>query len=182
MVDVAFTADMYLAGPYMDIPRGGLRDRMIFESIHKNLEGHLQAVGWFDVGRQHLPITIIDEFPDDNAEVAFNTLALSMGDAGGPDAELGSEAEDWETVVFVDFFAENDSLGRHMRGDVYEFFRSNKMQPVYDYSVADWTPQFGFVEVQEDIDQRKPDRSVTKWQKHWYTVSFTIIDYGRPHG
>ena len=158
---------------------GGLRDRLILQSIHNNLQGHLTRLGWFTVGRNHSPIIMIDEFPNDDAEVALNTLAVSMGDGGGPTTELGSGSEDHEMVIFADFFAEGDSVGRHLRGDIYEYFRANDQQRVFDYSSDD--SQFATVEVQEDVDKRKPDRAVTEWQKHWYTVSFTIIDYGRPH-
>lgn len=164
----------------MAVPTGGLRDRFIHESLFQSLKAELTTLGWFGTGREHSPIIMVDEFPDDNAEVAFNTLVFSMGDSGGEDSEIGANSEDWEGVMFVDFFAENDSLGRHVRGDVYEFFRTNRMQPVYDYSAA-LNPKVFEVEVQGDIEMRKPDRAVNKWQKHWYVVSFTVVDYLRPH-
>ena len=159
---------------------GGLRDWMIHESLFQAIKTQLTTLGWFDVGREHAPIVMIDEFPDDNAEVAFNTMAISMGDSGGRDSELGSNNEDHEITMFVDFFAENDALGRHVRGDVYEFLRTNPIQPIYDYSDVG-NPQEFDVEIQDDVDQRKPDRAVNKWQKHWYVVSFTAMDYLRPH-
>ncbi len=164
----------------MPTPTGGLRDRLIHESLFQALKTELTTLGWFDSGREHLPITLIDEYPDENEEVAFNTMTFSMGDGGGNDSEIGANSEDFEMVIFVDFFAEGDSIGRHVRGDVYEFFRTNRILPVYDYSSVG-TPQEFEVEVQDDIDMRKPDRAVNKWQKHWYVVSFTVVDYLRPH-
>lgn len=162
------------------MPDGGLRDRLIHESILQNITSGLDALGWFDAGREHSPITIIDEFPDDDAEVAFNTMAISMGDSGGLDTELGSASEDHEMAMFVDFFAENDSLGRHVIGDVYHYLRTNAIQSVYDYTqVGD--PVSFTVEVLEDIDKRKAERAVNKYQKHWHVCSFTVVDYGRPH-
>ncbi len=156
------------------MPEGGLRDRLIHESILKNLEARLTTLGWFAAGREHAPITMIDEFPNDNAEVAPNTLAVSLGDGDGVPRELGAKNESHELTMFVDFFAENDSVGRDVRGDVYAYFRGNQIQPVYDYSTGG--AQFGTVEVLDDIQKRKPDRAVNKWQKHWYVVSFTIVD------
>lgn len=162
------------------MPEGGLRDRLIFESLYKAIETQLDTLGWFDAGRQHAPITMVDEFPDENTDVAFNTLAFSMGDAGGVPTEMGSDREDLESMFFVDFFAESDSLGRHVRGDIYRFLKKNPILPVYDYS-AIGDPQVFTVEIQDDIDQRKPERAVQKWQKHWYVVSFGAVDYGRPY-
>lgn len=156
------------------MPQGGLRDRLIHQSLMNNLEAELTTLGWFDAGREHAPIVMVDEFPNDNDEVVFNTLAFSMGDGAGVDRELGNNDETHELIFFVDFFAENDSVGRHLRGDVYEFFRANAAQPVYDYSTDD--SQFGTVEIFQDIEKRKPERAVTKWQKHWYVVSFTVVD------
>lgn len=154
---------------------GGARDRFIHESIKNNAVDHLTILGWFDSGRQHSPIVVIDEFPDENAEVAPNTLAFSLGDGSGVDLELGNNDESHEMVMFIDFFAESDSVGRHLRGDIYEFFRANERQPVFDYdSVGE--PQFAQVEILDDIEKRKPDRAVNIWQKHWYVVSFTILD------
>jgi hypothetical protein len=154
---------------------GGKRDRLIHESIIQNLTAHLTSLGWFAGGRYHAPVTIVDEFPDDNAEVADNTLAVSLGDGGGADLELGNNDEIHELTIFCDFFAENDAVGRHLRGDIYEYFRANDQQPVYDYSdIGD--PQFATVEILDDIEKRKPERAVNVWQKHWYVVSFTLVD------
>ena len=159
----------------MAVPEGGLRDRLIHESMLQNLKVNLTTKGWFGVGREHAPIVMIDEFPDESAEVQLNTLAVSLGDGAGIPRELGNKDESHELTLFVDFFAEDDSVGREMRGDVYAFFRGNQIQPVYDYSTA-LSPQFGTVEVLDDIEKRKPERAVNKWQKHWYVVSLTVID------
>ena len=74
------------------------------------------------------------------------------------------------------FLVEAEGRSLFYSGD---FRIHGRKQRVFDYSSDD--SQFATVEVQEDVDKRKPDRAVTEWQKHWYTVSFTIIDYGRPH-
>lgn len=154
---------------------GGLRDRLIFESIRNNVVAELTTLGWFGAGREHTAITIVDEFPDDNDEVALNTLAFSLGDGAGYDRELGNNDESHEMTMFIDFFAEDDAVGRHLRGDIYAYLRANDQQPVYDYSTGG-NPQFGTVEVLADIEKRKPERAVNKWQKHWYVVSFTVLD------
>lgn len=160
---------------------GGLRDRIIHESLYKAIEGELTTLGWFDAGREHDPITMVDEFPDEeDADVAFNTLAFSMGDGSGLISEMGSDKEDHEIVFFVDFFAQNDALGRHVRGDIEHFLKSNPIQQVYDYSQGGDPPVFTVEVDEEAMQKRKPTRAVQKWQKHWYVLSFSAIDYARP--
>jgi len=161
-------------------PDGGLRDRLIHENIFRAVKAELTTLGWFDPGREHQPLRMIDEFPDENQDVPFNTLAVSMGDAGGVPTELGSKLEDFEVIFFIDFFAENDGVGRHVRGDIAHFLKGAEMLPITDYSDP-LEPVVFSVEIQDDIDLRKPERAVQKFQKHWYVLSFTVIDYGRPH-
>lgn len=156
----------------------GLRDRFIHESVFRAIETELTTIGWFAAGRQHQPIIMIDEYPADTDEVEFNTLAVSMGDGGGVLTEMGNKAIDEEIIFFVDFFAENDAVGRHVRGDIYNFLKRIEYLPVLDYT-DDTTPELFRVEIQEEIDKRKPENAVQKWQKHWYVVSFSVIDYGR---
>lgn len=161
-------------------PEGGLRDRIIHESLFNAINTELDTLGWFDAGREHADITMIDEFPDLEGDTPINTIAFSMGDGGGVLTEMGSALEDHEIIFFCDFFAEDDSIGRHVRGDIFDFLKTNPSQPIFDYSdIGD--PEVFKVEVQDDIDKRKPERAVNKWQKHWYVVSFSVIDYGRPH-
>ena len=159
---------------------GGKRDRMIKESMWQAVQGHLTTEGWFAGGREHSAIVLTDEYPDDNStDVAPNTLAFSVGISGGEPAWLGDRTEDHYLTYFCDFFAEDDSVGLHLAGDIYEFLKSVDTLPVYDYSdVGD--PEEFRVEVEDDIEKRKPANATNAWQKHWFTVSFTVRD-SRPH-
>lgn len=155
--------------------RGGIRDRMIIESVVQAVTAELQTEGWFDAGRQHAALTIVDEFPQDTDEVATNTLAFSFETAVGRDAEMGSNAEEHTMNVFVDFFAESDALGRHVAGDIYAFFKETRHVPVYDYRLATPVVEF-YAEVDEDVEKRKPSRAVNPWQKHWHVVAVSLTD------
>ena len=92
---------------------GGIRTRMILESVLKAVEADLTTRGWFDDG-QFSPISIIDEYPDDSDEVAVNTIAFSLGDSRTEPTELGGMSEEVIYPIFVDMFAESDGLGRHV--------------------------------------------------------------------
>lgn len=149
---------------------------MTLESVTRDIESHLQSLGWFDTGRQHEPLKILDEYPDDKDEVDVNSMAFSMGDSSSVPTELGSQAETVLIPIFVDFFAENDGLGRHVIGDIYQHVQTTKTFDVYDYDQATPTVDF-MVAVREEVTEiRKAERAVNPWQRHWYVCAFLVED------
>lgn len=155
---------------------GGLRDRMIHESIFRAVQGFLQVNNWLDPGRQHATITLVDEYPDDDAEVPLNTVAVSVGDSNQYLLELGSKAETHTTVVYVDFYADGESLGKHVIGDIYAFINENPVIAVYDWSLATPTTDFSVEVVEGSVEKSRPARAVNMWQRHWHSMSFLIRD------
>jgi len=155
---------------------GGLRDRMVLESILRDIETHLTSLGWFNAGREHKPITIVDEYPSDTDEVALNTIAFSLGDNRSSPTEMGSKAETLYIPIFVDMFAESDGLGRHVIGDVHTHVAKQGQFTIYDYSVAVPTAEFTVQVEMASIEKRKPARAVNTWQKNWHVVSFVVIE------
>lgn len=155
--------------------RGGLRDRMLFDSVMNVIVDDMTTQGWFDAGREHGAITVVDEFPTEQDEVALNTLAFSFQAATGTDMEMGSMSEDHTVAIFIDFFSEGDALGRHLMGDIYAYIRENMQFDVYDYRQA--TPPVEFVAtVEGEVDEHTPVRAVNSWQKHWYVIDFQVND------
>lgn len=155
---------------------GGLRDRMLLESYLQAIVADLQTKGWFDAGREHGDIQVVDEFPDDDQEVPINTLAFSYGDSFQLQVELGSRAEEHYSFMYVDFFAESDALGRHVIGDIYAFLAENPSIPVYDYDQATPSIEFYGVLEQESLEKRRPSRVVNPWQKHWHILVWRVLD------
>lgn len=153
---------------------GGLRDRMVIESLGNHVETHLTSLGWFAAGREHRPITIVSGFPNDTDEVQLNTIAFSVELAAGDDLEMGSKAENHQTAFFVDMFCEDDAVGWHLSGDVYFFFKKNRFLDVHDYNTVGDPVDFR-VEI-VDVDRRKPTRAVNAWQRHWFTISVVAED------
>lgn len=155
---------------------GGLRDRMILESVMNDIVADLTTRGWFDPNREHDPITVVDEFPDDKDDVALNTLAFSLGDTASRGMELGSNAEVLYVPIFADFYAESDGLGRHVVGDIASHAQDVGQFQVYDYSTVGDPAEF-IVQIAEDgIDRSKPARAVNAWQKHWHIVAVMVVD------
>lgn len=155
---------------------GGTRYRMTLESVAQDIRAFLATEGWFDSGRQHEPIVVVDEYPDDKDEVAANTLAFSMGDTFTRPMELGSQGENLSIPMFCDFFAENDGLGRHLIGDIYQHVQTTKVIDVLDYDQATPTVEFSVAVRENTTEMRKPDRAVNAWQKHWFVCSFLVED------
>ncbi len=153
---------------------GGLRDRMLHESLSNHIQGELTTLGWFDGGRDHTPITLIQGFPNDTDDVVLNTMAFSVEEASGEDLEMGNNSETHQTMFFVDMFMEDDSVGWHLSGDVYAFLKENPHLDVFDYGTGGNPVDFK-VELME-VDRRKPTRAVNAWQRHWFTVSFMAED------
>lgn len=154
---------------------GGLRDRMLIESLGNHIETHLNSLGWFDAGREHEAINMITGFPRDTDDVPLNTVAFTVEVAAGEDAEMGSRAEVHATAFFVDMFMENDAIGWHLSGDIYHFLKKNPVLAVYDYT-DDLEPVDFHVQL-SDVDRRKPTRATNPWQRYWFTVSCIAEDF-----
>jgi hypothetical protein len=69
---------------------GGLRARLIKESIFQTVNDSLDALGWFTAGRKHLPITFLDTTVADSDSVQKNTLVLNDWDSTEFENEMGS--------------------------------------------------------------------------------------------
>lgn len=155
---------------------GGLRDRMIIESVGNAVVDQLTTLGWFDAGRYHAAITVVDEFPDITTPVQPNTLAISSADTRGAAVEMGSTTQERSIGMFFDFFAESDALARHLIGDIFDFVWKAGRFAVYDYSVATPTLEFYAVLNEQTLDQREPENATNSWQTHWKICSFAVED------
>lgn len=164
---------------------GGLRYRLVVDSVYETVRASLAALGWFDAGRQHAPINLRPEPVDWDEEVPPNTIAVSASISSSEPAEMGSNLEDETHAFYADVFAENDSLGRHLAHDLRDILRGKfpsigRGRPsvqVFDMTVDPPVPLF-YV----DIDNVVADKAVAAahpWQRHWWAVRFDVLDsYG----
>lgn len=155
---------------------GGLRDRMLLESVKDDIVADLTTRGWFNVNSNYAPFVIVDEYPDDKDEVELNTIAFSLGDSRTVPTELGSKAESIFVPIFLDMFAESDGLGRHVVGDVHEFVQKQGQFDVRDYRDPSPPVEYTVQLVDGSIERSKPTRAVNSWQKHWHIVAFVLIE------
>lgn len=164
--------------------QGGLRNRMILESFQRWVVEDLENKGWFDPGRAHAALKVVQGFPDEREEVVANTLAFSYGDGSGMSVEMGSRAEEFSLEMFVDLFSDSESFSIDLMGDVYALLRSAPRMDVYDWrneNESDFEPSFSLEIDYDSIDDRRPPRPANPWQRHWRVVSAIFWD-DRPNG
>lgn len=155
---------------------GGKRDRMVLESVLQHVKSYLIDEDWFQPGRKHLPINMIDAFPDEDSEPPKNTLAVSVGDSYQALLELGSKAETHVAPVYFDFYGQSDALTRHLIGDIYYRLNKDPVIPIYDYDQATPAIDFYALVVEESVEKSYPTRATNPWQKHWGIVTCLIED------
>lgn len=164
---------------------GGLRARLLKESLFNMINDSLTSLGWFDTGRQHRPVVFRDHGVPDDEEVVPNMVALADDDVQDSDMELGSNFSEHQWTFYVDVYAENDAIGIHLSNDVKAILegriraigRFNNFFDLVDYSATAATPIiFGSAEITGVSVQRAHGFS-KPFQKHWYSVPMLVSDY-----
>lgn len=166
----------------MTVYVGGLRARLIRDSLFYMLRDGLTDLGWLTSQPSHLPITLLAEPTEADQEVPLNTIALADDDVRGEDVELGSGLAEQSWNFFVDFYAENDPIGLHLIRDVKDMLEGRiasigRTRPIL--SVQDWTlatPVEVFACEIEDVRTARAHDFPHAWLRHWHTCSFTLID------
>lgn len=163
---------------------GGRRTRLITIAFHAMITDSLDALGWFNTGRDHQPLSIIVRPNDWDETVGFNSLAITIEDAFDNEAEMGSLLTEDRWTFTIDVYAEDDAVGIHLINDVKDILRGKMPSigrggpifPVADITVGP-DPIFHC-----DIERVVVDRArgFTKaWQQHWWACRCDVVDtYG----
>lgn len=167
----------------MPVVVGGLRARLIRDSIYNAIYAGLDALGWFDEGRKHTPINFTGKIVDQDEEIPLNTIVLVDEDIMESEIELGSNLAEHDWTFYVDFYAENAGIGRELINDVRDILagrmssigRSHPSVIVFDYREP--TPPALFKVHIEDIVIDRATGFPKPWQKHWYSCRFSVIDH-----
>jgi hypothetical protein len=161
---------------------GGLRARLIRDSLEELVRSSLDALGWFDAGRQHAPIRIIEEPNDWDEPIEFNSISVSGGDLVDAELELGSTATEDTWTYYCDCYMEDESVAIAISGDIREALRGKlpdigRTGPVMDvYDFRDDPPDVIFTcELQNIIVDRGRGFS-QPWLRYWFTVRVEIVD------
>ena len=170
------------------IPVGGLRLRLIRQSLFYVVSSSLGSLGWLDSNRQHLPVVLLSEQGSWDQEIKPNTVCLSDGPSMSSDGEMGSNFSSFKLSFFFDVYAESDAVGLHLATDIRDVLqgrfpsigRSGPMLDCVNFSLA--TPTvFASLPMSADLD-RMP-KATKQYEEHWYVVGCTVDDeYGSELG
>lgn len=165
---------------------GGLRGRLIFDSIFVTLQSGLTALGWIngDGPRHHQPVTLVMEQQDVYTEVPINTMALTDENVVSDPWEIGSVLSEDTRYYYIDFFGESDAVSKHIIGDVRDLLLGKMPDigptgpeiKVYDYRVKPNPPKLFSVEIMNVRVDRSHEMG-RPWLRHWYSIQFQAIDY-----
>jgi len=169
----------------MAIIVGGLRSRLIFDSLFAVLDDGLTALGWLSppVPRRNLPVSLVAEQQDVSHEVALNTVALSDENVSSTPWEMGSQLAEDTRNYYIDFFGESDAVAKHVIGDLRDLVMgkmpdigpAGPVINVYDYRQSPAPFIFGV-----DVINVRVDRShdtTHPWLRHWYSIQLQLLDY-----
>jgi hypothetical protein len=161
---------------------GGVRHRLVHDSVHAQVAQALNLLGWLDQGRYHKPINLVDKPTHWNVPVRPNTVALDFVGSDHFEAELGSRLTSEVIVSYVDVYAENDSLGAHLSGDIRDWLRGRLQAtpggtfPIYDYRQGATPPVIGFMDIRNVSSLRNAATNAEVWMRHWFRVRCEITD------
>lgn len=166
----------------MTVYVGGLRARLVHDSVYRMLYDALDLLGWFTPSVTHSPVTFISEPLAPDVQVPLNTLGLADEDDGGEEIELGSTLQELRWQMYLDFFGENDAISLHLIRDVKDILqgrmasagRTRSIVVVNDYTLATPVPIFT-VDI-EDVFTDKARDFPQPWLRSWRTCGFTVVD------
>jgi hypothetical protein len=164
---------------------GGLRARLIYESVYADINAALTEMGWLDTGRSHADLVFKADPTIDGSElIEFNTLVLTSEDTADEPLEVGSRFSEHRTEYYLSLYAESRAFGQHLSLDIKDYIQGRMpvvglgdVMEVFDYSQA--TPPLIAIVNIENVMSDRSHRFDNPWQEHLHEVSFTVVDaYG----
>lgn len=167
---------------------GGLRARLIRDSVYMAVRDGLEALGWFDPNAKIHPITLTAEPLENDQLVKPNTMTVTDLDAADSEFEMGSSGIEKVTEMAVNLYAESAVVGRHLIHDVRDILggraggRTTTVTPIMRYDLADPVPSFA-VDI-ENIEVMRPSQAYKPHEKFWFVCRFDVVDsyYGDGEG
>lgn len=125
-------------------PEGGLRDRLVHESLTELLRSCLSDLGWFNTVDPAVrrPVNLRTMPARLDEEIQPNVVVVTPGDDDTEDVELGSTLAEHTREYWVEVYAEDEAILNHLRGDIEAILRGKhpgcgRDAPTMD--LIDWT-------------------------------------------
>lgn len=161
---------------------GGLRARLLHDSLSAMLESGLAGLGWLDPGRQHQPLRFLHGPHTWEVPIAFNAVVITSEAVDTEWVELGSNLTTDTCYLTVDFYAESDSLGIHVCNDIRDLLRGRlpggaerEMLPILDFRQPTPAPIGSAYVLDVGVD-RTSDQVPEEWSRHVFSVGITLYD------
>lgn len=160
---------------------GGLRARLVQDSLSRFVVDGLTSLGWLDPGRRHLPVRVVAKPPRWDEPVVANAIALSFEMADLDDLELGSALTRTSAAATFDLYVESDSLAVDLANDIRDLLRGRLRSPRHGViELVDWsqaTPvTFGYATVSDVRVHRPVALASQDWRRHWVQVTCVVDD------
>lgn len=160
---------------------GGLRARLIHDSLSDVITYGLGAQGWFDTGRAHQPIKVLHGPHTWDVPVDYNALVIITQTVDNDEIEVGSNLTLDSSTHTVELYAESDSLGLELANDIRDVLRGRLpgthlgSLPILDFRQATPIP-LGYAVVDDVRVQRVVDQVPEAWARHVFTVRIVLHD------
>jgi hypothetical protein len=163
---------------------GGIRDRIILESLLAHVRNGLDSLGWFDGGRPHQPIQVLVEPFETSIEILPNVISICEEGVDEMEAEIGSILTEFRWQYAIDIYAENSAVGRQLWGDLkgllqgrFSAFSSRPQVPIFDWAAA--TPTEIFTCQIENVVGGRQREYQKPFERYWWTILLEVVDvYG----
>lgn len=169
--------------------RGGLRSRLIVDSVRVTIIAGLEQLGWFNPTiydnppgiRKHHPLRYIPKPVKWDDPIEPNGLTISSEYFSDDELALGGEVED-RLEIYIDLFAQDDAFGTQVTADIRDILigkfpdlgRAGPYLDIYDFRQP--TPAaFTQVEVESVITDRALGEA-RGWQHHWFMIRLVVLD------
>ena len=161
---------------------GGLRARLLRDSLIYVVRNGLSLAGWMDEDRYHLPLQFLQGPHHWEIPTTFNTLVFTSQGVETEEAELGSNLTTDTAIITIDLYAQSDSLGVEVTNDARDLLRGRlpggaerSMVPILDFRQP--TPAtIGYAQVDHVGVQRSINQVVEEWARHVFTVTVRLKD------
>ena len=161
---------------------GGLRRRLIKDNFYYMLYNSLSDLGWFTGSMSKQPVTLVPEQIDSRTEIKPNKIGIASEDLDSEEAEMGSDLEQSRWQVYIDIFAEDESIGIHLTGDIYDILRGKfhslgRKGPILEvYNLMEDGEPYLFTCHIEDIEEARVREWDNPHNKYWWVIAFSIMD------
>ena len=142
----------------------------------------LSELGWVNGGLSTSDVTLLSDQVDPRTEIKPNKVSISAEELSSDEIEMGSNLEQYNWDVYLDIFAEDESVGVHLTGDIYDILRG-KMESigrtgpsfkVYDLRIED--EPYLFTCQLENIEESRVREWDAPFNKYWWVIAVTIVD------